>query len=34
VAKYRPTTGADYLRERLTATYDHLKTPAVGVGPG
>jgi isopenicillin N synthase-like dioxygenase len=23
--KYRPTTGADYLRERLTATYDHLK---------
>jgi isopenicillin N synthase-like dioxygenase len=26
-AKYKPTTGADYLRERLTATYDHLKTP-------
>jgi isopenicillin N synthase-like dioxygenase len=27
-AKYRPTTGADYLRERLTATYDHLKKDA------
>jgi isopenicillin N synthase-like dioxygenase len=24
-AKYPPTTGADYIRERLTATYDHLK---------
>lgn len=23
--KYRPTTGAEYLHERLTATYDHLK---------
>jgi len=23
--KYRPTTGAEYLQERLTATYDHLK---------
>jgi isopenicillin N synthase-like dioxygenase len=27
-SKYRPTTGADYLRERLTATYDHLKKDA------
>jgi isopenicillin N synthase-like dioxygenase len=27
-AKYPPTTGADYLRERLTATYDHLKEHA------
>jgi isopenicillin N synthase-like dioxygenase len=27
-SKYQPTTGADYLRERLTATYDHLKTLA------
>jgi isopenicillin N synthase-like dioxygenase len=26
--KYQPTTGADYLRERLNATYDHLKEPA------
>ncbi len=26
-SKYPPTTGADYLRQRLTATYDHLKTP-------
>jgi isopenicillin N synthase-like dioxygenase len=24
-AKYPPTTGADYIRERLTATYSHLK---------
>jgi isopenicillin N synthase-like dioxygenase len=24
-SKYQPTSGADYLRERLTATYDHLK---------
>src|SRR3984893_992804 len=24
-SKYRPTTGAEYLQERLTATYDHLK---------
>jgi len=24
-AKYPPTTGTDYLRERLTATYGHLK---------
>jgi isopenicillin N synthase-like dioxygenase len=24
-AKYPRTTGADYIRERLTATYDHLK---------
>jgi isopenicillin N synthase-like dioxygenase len=24
-SRYRPTSGADYLRERLTATYDHLK---------
>jgi isopenicillin N synthase-like dioxygenase len=29
VSKYPPTTGADYLRERLTATYDHLKNPAL-----
>jgi isopenicillin N synthase-like dioxygenase len=27
-SKYPPTTGANYLRERLTATYDHLKTLA------
>jgi isopenicillin N synthase-like dioxygenase len=27
-SKYPPTTGAEYLRERLTATYDHLKTLA------
>jgi isopenicillin N synthase-like dioxygenase len=27
-SKYQPTTGADYLRERLAATYDHLKTRA------
>jgi isopenicillin N synthase-like dioxygenase len=26
--KYPPTTGADYIRERLTATYDHLKERA------
>jgi hypothetical protein len=24
-SRYQPTSGADYLRERLTATYDHLK---------
>jgi isopenicillin N synthase-like dioxygenase len=24
-SRYLPTSGADYLRERLTATYDHLK---------
>jgi isopenicillin N synthase-like dioxygenase len=28
VSKYRPTTGADYLHQRLTATYDHLKDRA------
>jgi isopenicillin N synthase-like dioxygenase len=28
--KYQPTTGAAYLRERLNATYDHLKAPALG----
>ena len=27
-SKYRPTTGADYLHQRLTATYDHLKDRA------
>jgi len=26
--KYQPTSGADYLRKRLTATYDHLKERA------
>jgi len=26
--KYQPTTGAAYLRERVNATYDHLKEPA------
>jgi isopenicillin N synthase-like dioxygenase len=26
--KYQPISGADYLRERLTATYDHLKERA------
>jgi isopenicillin N synthase-like dioxygenase len=26
--KYRPTTAAEYLQERLTATYDHLKERA------
>jgi isopenicillin N synthase-like dioxygenase len=27
--KYQPTTGAAYLRERLNATYDHLKEPSL-----
>jgi isopenicillin N synthase-like dioxygenase len=27
-AKYQPTTGAEYLQQRLSATYDHLKERA------
>jgi isopenicillin N synthase-like dioxygenase len=27
-AKYPPTTGADYIRSRLDATYDHRKVAA------